>query len=71
MRTLTSQLDEVKAELSVEKNKSRLLEESADTARDKDGSKGERGRVSNQLATLEMKALNATQRAELASVRLG
>ena len=70
IRTLTDQLEEVKAELSAEKNKNRLLEESAAGVISGRGvSGGEGGGVSNQVATLEMKALNATQRAELASVR--
>ena len=74
IRTLNDQLDEVKTELSVEKKKCRLLEVSSNAAgghgkeRDRGGAR-ERGASADQITTLEMKALNATQRAELASVR--
>lgn len=68
VRTLGHQLEEVKSELSVEKSKCRLLESTCDAGGG--GVEGRRGGVgADQVATLEMKALNATQRAELASVR--
>ncbi len=66
---LSDQLDETKAELLMEKNKCRLLEESSGIAREKRGAGGVARGSAEQMATLEMKALNATQRAELASVR--
>ena len=64
VQTLGHQLEEVKSELSLEKTKCRQLEHAGG------GGEGVReiGGV-DQMTTLEMKALNATQRAELASGR--
>lgn len=70
VRTLGHQLEEVKRELSVEKSKCRLLEGVCGAGGGGNVEEKRGGRTgADQVATLEMKALNAAQRAELASVR--
>ena len=73
-RTLSHQLEEVKGELSVEKSRCRFLEGTCGVAGDENVDIGKADKKprevgSDQVATLEMNALNATQRAELASAR--
>ncbi len=68
---MSNQLEEVKQDLLIEKQKNRLLErkeEGGAVGRGQEGVGKDQGR-SNQIATLEIKILNEKQRAELYSVR--
>jgi hypothetical protein len=62
VRTLTHQLEEVKQELTLEKQKNALVATSGS-----DGVGVGEGR--GQLATMEMQVLNEKQRAELANAK--
>ena len=67
MHTVLQQLEEVKEELALEKQKNRLMAAMAGG----DGSRSERveGQGQDQLATKEMQLLNERQKSELANVR--
>ncbi len=68
---MSNQLEEVKQDLLIEKQKNRLLErkEVGGAVRLGQEGVGKEQRRSDQIATLEIKILNEKQRAELYSVR--
>ena len=68
VKTLSEQLECVKQELAVEKQKCRLLEEATPSSSSA-GCHTHHGGVAERVATLEMKELNERQRAELAHTR--